>query len=318
MKDKINVVFMGTPDFAVTTLKKLVESKKYNVVSCVTNPDKPSGRGMKLKTSPVKDFAISNGIPVFQPQKVKNNLDIYNTLKKMDADFFVVVAYGKILPKDILDIPRYGAINVHASLLPKYRGAAPMQWALINGENKTGVTTMYMDVGMDTGDMLLKEEIDIKKDDNLESIHDKLKEIGANLLIETLDGIISNTITRKKQGDNFSMAPMIHKDMTKIDFNNTPQSICNFVRGLSPVPGAFATLENGKIYKIFKTEEVVYEDVKDEEENGKIVYVSKDKLYIKCNGGCISVLQIQPPNSKKMDIKSFLAGNKLDINQKFI
>lgn len=321
-KDK-KVVFMGTPEFASKSLEALVESG-YNVVACFTNADKPSGRGLKLKASPVKECAIRYNIPVYQPKKIRKNDEILEILKSFDADFFVVVAYGKILPQEVLDIPKLGSINVHASLLPKYRGAAPMQWALINGEEKTGVTTMFMDAGIDTGDMLLKEEIQITDEDNLETIHDKLMIIGSKLLINTLDGIVDGTVKRMKQGDDFCLSPMIHREMTKIDFNKTSREIFNFVRGLSPFPGTYMESDEGKKYKVFNVKMLTNEEIGklkidnfENAKNGEVVYVSKDSLCIKCKDFAVSILQIQPQNSKRMDIRSFLAGNKIQIGDKF-
>ncbi|MDD3303524.1 MAG: methionyl-tRNA formyltransferase [Clostridia bacterium] len=312
---------MGTPEFARESLKTLVESG-YNVVACLTNPDKPAGRGMKLKPSAVKEYAMEHSIPIYQPTKVRNNIEIEELLKSYEPDFIVVVAYGKILPKEILEIPKYGCINVHGSLLPKYRGAAPIQWAIINGEEETGITTMYMDVGMDTGDMLLKEKIPIVASDNLGSVHDKLMVIGANLLIKTLDGILDDTIERIKQSNEFSVAPMLNKETTKIDFNNTGKEIFNLVRGLSPFPGTYTTLKDGRVFKIYDVqcipEENLNIDLKENSyKNGEVVYTSKDKLYIKCKEGYISVFQIQPQNSKRMNIQSFMAGNKVKIGEVF-
>lgn len=314
MRKDIRVLFMGTPEFAKTSFKKLYESG-YNIIGCYTNPDKPAGRGMKLKYSPVKEYAISKDIPVYQPVKVRNNKEVINEIKNLNPDIIAVVAYGKILPKEILDIPRYGCVNVHSSLLPKYRGSAPMQWAIINGEEKTGVTTMLMDVGMDTGDMLLKEEIDILDSDNLETIHDKLMIIGGDLLVKTLDKLVDGTIARKKQDNNFSLAPMISRETTHIDFNKNAREIFNFVRGLSPYPGTFMKGENGKIYKVF---EVSYEIRECVGKNGEVINVTKDILEIKCNDGVIRILKIQPENSKRMDIKSFLQGNKISVKEIFI
>lgn len=317
MRKDIKVIFMGTPDFAKESLKSLVKSG-YNVVACLTNPDKPSGRGMKLKPSAVKEYAIENNIPVYQPVKVKNNIEIQEVIKSYNPDFIAVVAYGKILPKEILDIPKYGCINVHGSLLPKYRGAAPMQWAIINGEKKTGITTMYMDIGMDTGDMLLKEEIEILDSDNLESIHDKLMIIGGNLLVKTLDGILDNSITRVKQPDNFTIAPMLNKEMTKIDFNKNGREVFNFVRGLSPFPGTYMTHRDGRSFKVYKVGYILNNElVKNNQINGEVIYISKDKLYIKCNDGVVSILEIQPQNSKRMNIQAFLAGNKIKLGDIF-
>lgn len=317
MRKDIKVVFMGTPEFAKGSLEELVNSG-YNVVGCFTNPDKPSGRGMKLKFSPVKEYAMDKNIPIYQPTKVRNNQEVIDILNELSPDFLVVVAYGKILPKEVLDIPRLGAINVHGSLLPKYRGSAPMQWAIINGEKTTGITTMFMDVGMDTGDMLLKEEIEIKNDDNLETIHDSLMVIGANLLIKTLDGIVDGSIKREKQPDEATYAPMITREMTKIDFNKKAIEIHNFVRGLCPFPGTYMELENGKKYKVFKVEAVKDESIDKSIENGSIILMSKNSLYIRCSDGYVKILQIQPENSKRMDISAFLAGNRLSMSDMFI
>lgn len=317
MREKIKVVFMGTPEFAKESLKQLVESG-FHVVGCFTNVDKPSGRGMKIKMSAVKEYAISQNIPVFQPVKIRNNLEVWQIIKDLEPDFLAVVAYGKILPKEILDIPKYGAINVHGSLLPKYRGAAPMQWAIINGEKTTGITTMFMDEGMDTGDMLLKEEIEIAKEDNLEIIHDKLMEIGANLLVKTLDGIIEGTITREKQGEGATYAPMITREMTQIDFYQTAEKISCFVRGLSPFPGTYMQLENGKKYKVFKVEAVKEDTIDKGIKPGDILLLAKDSLFIRCFDGYIKILDIQPENSKRMGIQAFLTGNHLSMSDHFI
>lgn len=314
MRKDIKVLFMGTPEFAKTSFEKLYESG-YNIVGCYTNPDKPAGRGMKLKYSPVKEYAISKDIPVYQPVKVKNNEEVINDIKSLNPDVIAVVAYGKILPKEILDIPRYGCVNVHSSLLPKYRGSAPMQWAIINGEKKTGVTTMLMDIGMDTGDMLLKEEIDILDSDNLETIHDKLMVIGGDLLVKTLDKLVDGTITREKQGNNFTLAPMINRETTHIDFNKNAREIFDFVRGLSPYPGTFMKREDGKIFKVFDVE---YKEAYINGKNGEVIEVTKDTLKIKCNDGFIKIITIQPENSKRMAIVAFLQGNKVDLGDIFI
>ena len=316
MRKDIKVVFMGTPEFAKESLKCLVESG-YNVVACLTNPDKPAGRGMKLKPSAVKEYSLENNIPVYQPTKVRNNIEILEILKSYEPDIICVVAYGKILPKELLDIPKYGCVNVHGSLLPKYRGAAPMQWAIINGEEKTGITTMYMDIGMDTGDMLLKEEIPILETDNLETIHDKLMVIGGNLLVKTLDGILDNSIKRIKQPDDYTIAPMLNKEMTKIDFNKKGREIFNFVRGLSPFPGTYMTTIGGDIFKVYEVSYTLDNDSYRSYKNGEVVYISKDKLNIKCSDGIISILKIQPQNSKRMNIQAFLAGNKINLGEIF-
>ena len=315
MNKDIKVVFMGTPDFAKCSLEKLVESG-YNIVGVFTNPDKPSGRGMKLKPSDVKVYANEKGIPVFQPAKLRNNPEVIEILNRLQPDVICVVAYGKILPKEVLDFPKLGCINVHGSLLPKYRGAAPMQWAIINGEEKTGITTMYMDEGMDTGDMLLKEEVEITDEDNFETMHDKLKQIGANLLIKTLEKIEDGSIKRQKQSDYFSIAPMIKRETTKIDFNKTSREIFNFVRGLSPFPGTYMEDKNLNKYKVFNVK-IVNNDIKEEAKPGTVIKVSKNELVISTKDGGVSILEIQPPNSKRMDIVSFLNGNKICEGETF-
>ena len=312
----LKIVFMGTPDFAAASLEALTNNG-LNVVGCFTNPDRPSGRGMKLKFSEVKEVAIKNNIPVFQPEKLRNNPEVMEILNKLSPDLIVVVAYGKILPKEILKFPRLGCINVHGSLLPKYRGAAPIQWSIINGETVTGITTMYMDEGMDTGDMLLKEEVEIKVDDNFESLYNKLKDVGASLLIKTISGIVNGEIIPERQSDEFSLAPMINKDMTKLNFNKNAKDIFNLVRGLCPAPATYMSIDNDTKFKVYK---VSYEE-KDMGDipNGKVIEISKKVLSIKCNNGIINILEIQPPNSKRMDIRSFLAGNNIiDIDTKFI
>lgn len=317
MRNDIRVVFMGTPEFARESLKELNEAG-FNIVGCFTNPDKPSGRGMKLKASAVKEYAVENNIPVFQPKKLRKNEEVLETLKELNPDVIAVVAYGKILPKEILELPKYGCVNVHGSLLPKYRGAAPMQWSIINGEEKTGITTMFMDIGMDTGDMLLTEEIEIKDEYNLESVHDKLMVIGAKLLVKTIDSVIDGTIKRIPQPEEGTYAPMITREMTKIDFTKSAREIFNFVRGLSPFPGTYMELEDGRKYKVFDVDYIVDDNIDKTVEPGDILLMSKDSLYIRCSDGYIMVKQIQPENSKRMDIKAFMAGNKFNMMDKFI
>lgn len=317
MRKDIKVVFMGTPEFACESLKEIYEAG-FNIVGCFTNPDKPSGRGMKLKASAVKEYAIEKNIPIYQPKKIRNNQEVLDLLDKLAPDVIAVVAYGKILPKEVLDIPKYGCINVHGSLLPKYRGAAPMQWALINGEKETGITTMFMDVGMDTGDMLLKEEIEIKDDYNLETLHDKLMVIGAKLLVKTIDGVVSGTITRIPQPKDGTYAPMITRDMTKIDFNKSAREIFNFVRGLSPFPGTYMELEDGRKYKVFDVSYKEDKNIDSTVEPGDILLMSKDSLYIRCKDGYVMINKIQPENSKRMDIRAFMAGNRFNMMDKFI
>ena len=320
----MNILFMGTPDFAKESLEA-VYNAGYNVMGVVTNIDKPKGRGMKMMAYPVKEFAVSKNIPVYQPEKVKNNTEFINEIKKLNPDVICVVAYGKILPKEILDIPRLGSINVHGSLLPKYRGAAPIQWAVLNGDKTTGITTMYMGVGMDSGDMILKKEVEIGENETTGELWNRLSKIGAELLVETLKQVENGTAPREKQGDDFTLAPMLNKEMSKIDWDNkTAIEIKNLVRGLNPIMGAYSFLEGKKI-KFWKveslTDEELFEQFPDLKEYaakfyelspGTILFSdAKTGLYIKTIDGNIKVLEIQGENAKKMDVKDFLRGNQL-------
>ena len=319
----MNIVFMGTPDFAEQSLKSIYEAG-HKIIGVVTNPDKPKGRGMKMVASPVKEYAVSKNIPIYQPLKVRNNLEFIEDIKKLNPDVICVVAYGKILPKEILEIPRFGCINVHASLLPKYRGAAPIQWAVLNGDKVTGVTTMYMDIGMDTGDMILKEEVEIGEDETTGELWDRLSIIGGNLLVKTLIQIEEGTAKRIPQGEDFSIAPMLNKEMSKIDWeNNTASLIKNLVRGLNGIMGASCMLYGKKIkfWKVEKIEEenevFDFEDLKDKIPGTVLLSDCKKGLYIKAKEGIISVLEIQGENAKRMNIGDFLRGNKIEAQEKF-
>lgn len=311
----MKIVFMGTPDFAGKSLEAIYNSG-HEILAVVTNPDRPKGRGMKMVASPVKEFAISKNLKIYQPEKVRNNVEFIEEIKALQPDVICVVAYGKILPKEILDIPRLGCINVHGSLLPKYRGAAPIQWAVINGEKVTGVTTMYMDIGMDTGDMILKEEVSIGEDETTGELWDKLSEVGAKLLVKTLKQIEDGTATRIPQGEDFSMAPMLNKEMSKINWNSqSAQEIKNLVRGLNPIMGTYSYLNDKKI-KFWKVDVLPLEN--ENVENGTILKSnSKDGLYIKAKDGMIKVLEIQGENSKRMPIQDFLRGNELEEGKRF-
>lgn len=312
----MNILFMGTPDFAQESLKSLVENN-YNVIGVVTNIDKPKGRGMKMIPSPVKEYALEKGIKIYQPEKVRKNQEFIDEVKRLNPDVICVVAYGKILPKELLDIPRLGCINVHGSLLPKYRGAAPIQWAVLNGDKKTGITTIYMDVGMDTGDMILKEEVDIGDNETTGELWDRLSKIGGKLLIETLKQVENGTAPREKQGKDFTMAPMLNKEMAKIDWESkNAKEIKNLVRGLNPIMGAYTFL-NGKKIKFWKVD--IDSNIGYDEENIKIfrngtVLISDQRngLFIKTKKGILSVLEIQGENAKKMNIGDFLRGNQID------
>lgn len=322
------IIFMGTPDFAEKSLRKLNESDNNDIIAVVTNTDKPRGRGMKLFQSPVKQYSIENNLKIYQPEKIKSNKDFIETLKELEPDFICVVAYGKILPKEILDIPKHGCINVHASLLPKYRGAAPIQWAIINGEEITGVTTMYMDTKMDTGDIILEKEVRIGEDETTGELWNRLGDLGAELLLETIERIKEGSAPRKKQSDNYSMAPMLSKEISKINWNKLQtRDIKNLVRGLNPIMGAYAILNNKKI-KFWKVDNInkgeflnnykVECDI-DNLKPGYILYAnSKDGLFIKTRDGILSVLEIQGENSKKMNIYDFLRGNRLEKGEIFV
>ena len=311
----MKIIFMGTPDFAKESLEA-VYNAGHEVLAVVTNPDRPKGRGMKLVSSPVKEFAVEKGLKIYQPEKVKNNVEFIDEIKKFQPDVICVVAYGKILPKEILEIAKYGCINVHGSLLPQYRGAAPIQWAVLNGDKKTGVTTMYMDTGMDTGDMILKEEIEIGEDETTGEVWKKLSKIGANLLVKTLKQIEDGTAPRIPQSSDFSMAPMLEKDMSKIDWKNkNAKQIKNLVRGLNPIMGTYSYLDGNKI-KFWKVD--ILQDDKSGIESGTVIKAdSKDGLYIKAKNGIIKVIEIQGENAKKMSIQDFLRGNKIEIGSKF-
>ena len=305
----MKIVFMGTPDFAEKSLEAIYNSG-HEILAVVTNPDRPKGRGMKMVSSPVKEFAVSKNLKMYQPEKVRKNIEFIEEIEKLQPDVICVVAYGKILPKEILDIPKLGCINVHGSLLPKYRGAAPIQWAVINGEKVTGVTTMYMDIGMDTGDMILKEEVSIGEDETTGELWDKLSEVGAKLLVKTLKQIEDGTATRIPQGEDFTMAPMLNKDMSKINWNSqSAQEIKNLVRGLNPIMGTYSYL-NGKKIKFWKVNTLPLENTN--AENGTVIKSdSKEGLFIKAKDGIIQVLEIQGENAKKMCIQDFLRGNEI-------
>ena len=321
---------MGTPDFAEKSLQALWSSG-FEIEAVVTNPDKPQGRGMKLVSSPVKKFAEEKNIKIFQPLKVRKNPEFIDEIKKINPDVICVVAYGKILPKELLDIPRLGCINVHGSLLPKYRGAAPIQWAVLNGDKKTGITTMYMNEGMDTGDMILKEEVEIGNNETTGELWERLSNVGANLLVKTLKLIEQGEAPREKQGEEFTLAPMLDKEMAKIDWQNkTAEEIKNLVRGLNPILGAYSLINNKKI-KFWKVENI--SDIELENEFPEIkeyqykmkdivpgtVLFSDDKngLYIKANSGIIKVLELQAENARKMNINDFLRGNKIEVGNIF-
>lgn len=317
----LNILFMGTPDFAKESLESLYNAG-YNIIGIVTNPDKPKGRGMKMIASPVKEFGLEKDIPVYQPLRVRNNDSFIDEMKNLNPDIICVVAYGKILPKEILEIPRLGCINVHGSLLPKYRGAAPIQWAVINGEKQTGITTMYMDIGMDTGDMILKEVVDIGEDETTGELWERLSKIGGKLLVNTLKLIESGNAPREKQGDDFTIAPMLEKKMAQINWNEkTALEIKNLVRGLNPIMGAYTYINSKKIklwkVNVLSNEEFIglnfVSDLNLDNVNNGDVIVANDKqgLFLKAKDAVIEAIEIQVEGSKKMNAKDYLRGHKL-------
>lgn len=327
-KQDLKIVFMGTPEFAKKSLEELIENK-YNVVGVFCQPDRPAGRGMKLAKPPVKVLAEENNIPVFQPEKIKNNEEVMNVLNELKPNLIVVVAYGKILPENILNMPEYGCINVHGSLLPKYRGAAPIQWALINGENETGITTMYMDKGMDTGDMIYKAELPIECNDNYESLHDKMAVLGSVMLKKTLEKLVEldGNLPREKQVGEYTIAPMIDKETMKIDFRKTGREIVNLVRGLSPVTTAWCKLDEDRIFKVYAAEYVTEEelekldnvDITNYHDVGQIIYMNDKKniLAIRCKDGYVNLYDIKPKNSKRMLVGEYLRGRKIQYGEIF-
>ena len=308
----MKVIFMGTPDFSVGTLKALVEAG-HEVVLAVTQPDKPKGRGGKMQYPPVKETALELGIPVFQPKKVRDP-ECIEELRKYHADIMVVIAFGQILPKEILEMTPYGCVNVHASLLPAYRGAAPIQWAVINGEKVSGVTTMQMDEGLDTGDMIIKTEIVLDEKETGGSLHDKLAESGAKLCVQTLKALEDKTATWEKQGESpTAYARMLDKKLGDIDWSQEAVSIERLIRGLNPWPSAY-TGWNGKVMKIWEAE-VIEEDTK--EEYGTIVRVEKDGFCVQTGSGLLKVLALQIPGKKRMEADAFLRGYQIEKGTRF-
>ena len=298
MYKDIKVVFMGTPDFAVPVLEMLINST--NVVLVVTQPDKEVGRKKEIKYCPVKEVALNNNIKVFQPVRIRNDYDV---IKKLNPDLIVTCAYGQIIPQELLDIPRLGAINVHASLLPKYRGAAPIQWVLLNGEDETGVSLMYMDAGMDTGDTFAQEKYLIKDTDNVGTLHDELSKMGALLLERNLDDIINNSTNRVKQDDSMATyAPMIKREDEQININDKGKNIINKIRAFNPWPLAYIKIQDAEL-KVIDAEYV-------EKENtnvGKVIK-NKDSLGIEVIDGIIYFKKVKPIGKKEMYIKDYLNG----------
>ena len=309
----MKILFMGTPDFAKISLEYLIKNN-FNVAGVITQPDKPAGRKMILTPPPVKEFALQSNIPVYQPQTLKND-EFYDFLKSTNPDIIVVVAYGKILPKNIIDYPKHGCVNIHASLLPKYRGTSPINFAIINGEKTTGITSIFMDEGIDTGDMILKESTEIGENETYGELHDRLAQIGGKVLTETLIQIQNGTHKREKQPeDHISYVKKIDNDTGKIDWNLTAKEIHDKIRGLSPIPTAFTWL-NGKKLKIYKSELSCENfDGFDEYKNGEIIDPDKNNksIQIKTRGGIIKIIELQLEGGKKMTASDFLNGRKIE------
>lgn len=306
----MKIVFMGTPDFAVPCLKVLAESG-HEVAAVFTQPDKPKGRGYKMIPTPVKSVALEYGLPVYQPLSLRKGDDAQQALeilKNISPDLIVVTAYGQILPKEILELPKYKCINIHASLLPKYRGAAPINWCLLNGETETGVTSMLMSEGLDTGDMLIKKSTDIGKNETYQELYARLAEMGGEVLLETVGAIEKGTLSPQKQDDSLSCySPMIRKEMSSLDFSKSVREIHNTIRGVTGF-----TLLNGKRLKVFKSEIVAGSS---DAENGTVI--NPDNFTVKCgDGGLIKFDEIQLEGSKRMKTADFLRGKKLVSGEK--
>ena len=304
----MRILFMGTPDFALFSLKALVEAGE-NVIGVITQPDKPKGRGYALTPPPVKVYALEQGIPVYQPATLRGE-EFAAQLKELDPELIVVAAYGKILPANVLDYPKRGCVNVHGSLLPEYRGAAPMQRAIIDGKRETGITTMMMDVGLDTGDMLLKKTVTIEENDNFEEIHDKLGACGAEVLMETVGAIKAGTLTREKQDESLATyAAKIEKSDCLIDFHKSAQAVHDQIRGLSPIPVAFTHTPDGKMLKVIASEVVAREGRN--EKAGEVISLAGGKITVACGEGRVALLTVLPEGKKRMSASDFINGRKI-------
>lgn len=310
--DKIKIVFMGTPEFASPSLEALIKAD-FDVKLVVSQEDRKRGRGKKLQYTPVKETALKYDIEVFQPKNI-NSQESIEKLKSIDTDYFVVAAYGQILTKDIIEIPKKDILNVHSSLLPKYRGAAPINWAIINGESETGVTIMEIEEGLDTGDMIISESIKIKPEDNASTIHDKLKDLGGKLIVRAIKGLENGTLTKKEQDDNkSSYAPMLSRDDGKIDWSKSSQEIFNHIRGMTPWPSAFTKYmdENIKIHKISLESNEILGEI------GEIINIDEEYIYIQTGDGIVKVEELQFPNKRKMATGDYLRGHEIKIGEIF-
>ena len=301
----MRIVFMGTPDFAVGSLQALCESGKHEILAVVTQPDRPKGRGNKLLQTPVKEYALEQGMTVYQPQKVKNP-EFVELLHELQPELIVVAAFGQFLSKEILELPKYGCINVHASLLPKYRGAAPIQYAIIKGEKESGVTIMQMDIGMDTGAMLDKVVVPIAENTTMGELHDALREQGAALLLQVIDKIAAGTAVAEPQdNEQATYATLLDRSMEHIDWSKTAQEVHNLIRGFNPAPSTFTKLPNGKSLKIWGSKMT---DKNSAAAAGTVIETGKHSFFVACGEGVLEITEVQPESKKRMPAQVFLNG----------
>lgn len=301
----MRIVFMGTPDFAVGSLQALCESGKHEILAVVTQPDRPKGRGNKLLQTPVKEYALAQGLTVYQPQKVKTP-EFVELLHELQPELIVVAAFGQFLSKEILELPKYGCINVHASLLPKYRGAAPIQYAIIKGEKESGVTIMQMDIGMDTGAMLDKVVVPIAENTTMGELHDALREQGAALLLEVIDKIAAGTAVAEPQdNEQATYATLLDRSMEHIDWSKTAQEVHNLIRGFNPAPSTFTKLPNGKSLKIWGSKMT---DKNSNAAAGTVIVTGKYSFFVACGEGVLEITEVQPESKKRMPAQVFLNG----------
>ena len=301
----MRIVFMGTPDFAVGSLQALCESGKHEILAVVTQPDRPKGRGNKLLQTPVKEYALAQGLTVYQPQKVKTP-EFVELLHELQPELIVVAAFGQFLSKEILELPKYGCINVHASLLPKYRGAAPIQYAIIKGEKESGVTIMQMDIGMDTGAMLDKVVVPIAENTTMGELHDALREQGATLLLQVIDKIAAGTAVAEPQDDaQATYATLLDRSMEHIDWSKTAQEVHNLIRGFNPAPSTFTKLPNGKSLKIWGSKMT---DKSSAAAAGTVIETGKHSFFVSCGEGVLEITEVQPESKKRMPAQVFLNG----------
>ena len=301
----MRIVFMGTPDFAVGSLQALCESGKHEILAVVTQPDRPKGRGNKLLQTPVKEYALAQGLTVYQPQKVKTP-EFVELLHELQPELIVVAAFGQFLSKEILELPKYGCINVHASLLPKYRGAAPIQYAIIKGEKESGVTIMQMDIGMDTGAMLDKVVVPIAENTTMGELHDALREQGAALLLEVIDKLAAGTAVAEPQdNEQATYATLLDRSMEHIDWSKTAQEVHNLIRGFNPAPSTFTKLPNGKSLKIWGSKMT---DKNSTAAAGTVIETGKHSFFVACGEGVLEITEVQPESKKRMPAQVFLNG----------